>query len=163
MIDGGDNTDYDYGKNVVLPYLLKKGITKIDFMIISHFDSDHAGGCAKIIENLDVSTIILSEQLEENDVYKQIIAIAKKKNVKLIYVRAGNVLNIDGMKLTILHPQKELMIDNAMNNNSIVCKIEYKSFSVLFTGDIEQEAEKLILNKKINLKADVLKVAHHRF
>lgn len=146
----------------MIPYILDRGYTKIDYIVISHFDSDHSLGCAKILENMDVSAIILSEQFEENDIYKQIVAMANKKNIKLIYVKVGNVLNIDCVRLSILHPQKELMVNNVMNNNSIVCKIEYQSFSCLFTGDIEQEAEELILNKNINLKADVLKVAHHR-
>lgn len=165
LIDGGGkiNSTFDVGKSVLLPYILNRGYTKIDYIFISHFDYDHSLGCVKIIENINVSSIILSEQFEENDIYKQIVAMAKEKNIKLIYVKAGNVLNIDGMKLTILHPQNELMINNAVNNNSIVCKIEYQSFSMLFTGDIEQEAEGLMLNKNIKLKADILKVAHHRF
>lgn len=149
------------GKDVLMPYLLDRKISSIDYIIISHFDTDHSLGCAKIMENIDVLNIILSEQYEENDNYRLIVSLAKKKNIKLIYVEAGNVLNIDDMKITILHPQKELIVDNAMNNNSIVCKIEYKSFSCVFTGDIEKEAEELILNKNINLKADILKVAHH--
>lgn len=165
LIDGGGSefSDFDVGENTLLPYLLDRRINKIDYIMVSHFDTDHSLGFAKIIENIDVSAILLSEQFKGNDNDKQIVSMAKKKNIKLIYVKAGNVLNIDGIKLTILHPQKELMTDNALNNNSIVCKIEYKSFSMLFTGDIEKEAEELLLNKKINLKADVLKVAHHRF
>lgn len=91
------------------------------------------------------------------------MAIAKKKNIEVTYVKAGDKINIDGVKFSILHPQKELMTNNGINNNSMVCKLEYNSFSMLFTGDIEKEAEELILNKNIDLKADVLKVAHHRF
>lgn len=41
MIDGGNNQDYDYGKNVVVPYLLDRKIAKIDFLMVSHFDADH--------------------------------------------------------------------------------------------------------------------------
>lgn len=41
IIDGGNNQDYDYGENVVVPYLLDRKITKIDFLMVSHFDSDH--------------------------------------------------------------------------------------------------------------------------
>ena len=64
----------------------------------------------------------------------------------------------------ILWPDSENMIsDNAINNNSLVCKLLYRNFSILFTGDIEKKAEELILSKNINLKADVLKIAHHRF
>ncbi len=55
------------------------------------------------------------------------------------------------------------MLENALNNNSIVTKLHYNQFSMLFTGDIEEPAEKLLLEKKPNLKATVLKVAHHRF
>ena len=164
LVDGGGNLEkesYDVGKNTVVPYLLNKGIKKVDYIMISHFDKDHAQTCVTVLKELRVSGIILSEQFEENDVYTEIISIAKKKKVKLIYVKAGDVLNIDGMKINILHPQKELISDNFMNNNSIVCKIEYKSFSMLLTGDIEKEAESLILSKNVNLKADVLKVAHH--
>ena len=43
LIDGGGSSSsgYDIGKNVLLPYLLDRGITKLDYIIISHFDSDH--------------------------------------------------------------------------------------------------------------------------
>ncbi len=165
LIDGGGNitSQFDVGKKTLLPYILDRGYRKIDYMIISHFDQDHSLGCATIIENIKVSNIIISEQFEENDIYKQIVAMAKKKNIRIIYVKVGNQLNVDGIKITMLHPQTELISDNAINNNSIVCKVEYKSFSMLFTGDIEKEAEELILDKNINLKADILKIAHHRF
>lgn len=58
-----------------------------------------------------------------------------------------------------------MISDNAINNNSLVCKLNYKKFSMLFTGDIEEIAEKSILEKyrKKALNATILKVAHHRF
>ena len=163
LIDGGGNENYDIGKNILLPYLLDRGIKEIDYAIISHFDFDHSQSYAKILPELTASRIFITEQIEENDLFKQIMAIAKEKNIKVTYVKAGDIINIDGVKFSILHPQKELITNNGMNNNSMVCKLEYKSFSMLFTGDIEKEAEELILNKNIDIKADVLKVAHHRF
>ena len=58
-----------------------------------------------------------------------------------------------------------MISENAINNNSLVCKLNYKKFSMLFTGDIEEIAEKSILEKyrKKALHATILKVAHHRF
>ena len=58
-----------------------------------------------------------------------------------------------------------MISENAINNNSLVCKLKFKKFSMLFTGDIEEIAEKAILTKYNlkSLKATVLKVAHHRF
>lgn len=164
LIDGGGTefeSDFDIGKQTLLPEILGQRITKIDYLLISHFDSDHATGVAQILGKIDVSSIILTRQLEENDIYRHILSIAKEKKIKLIYVKEGDVLKIGGIKISIIHPENKLMINNPMNNNSIVCKVEYNSFSMLLTGDIEMEAEELILRKNINLKADVLKVAHH--
>ena len=163
LIDGGGSENYDVGKNTLIPYLMARRIKKIDYIIISHFDTDHSQSYAKILPELTASRIFITEQIEENDLFKQIMAIAKEKNIKVTYVKAGDIINIDGVKFSILHPQKELITNNGMNNNSMVCKLEYKIFSMLFTGDIEKEAEELILSKNTNLKADVLKVAHHRF
>ena len=163
LVDGGGSTSttFDIGEDTLLPYILDKGYVKIDYVFISHFDQDHSLGCAKIIENLTVSNLILNKQLEENDIYKHIVSIAKQKKVNLIYVKAGDVITLNGVKIKILHPQEKLIAENSINNNSIVFKLEYKSFSILFTGDIENIAEEVILSKNINLKADILKVAHH--
>lgn len=161
LVDGGGSDSFDVGEKVLLPYLLDRRILKIDYVLISHFDTDHATGVAQILGKIDVSSIILTRQLEENDIYRHILSIAKEKKIKLIYVKEGDVLKIGGIKISIIHPENKLMINNPMNNNSIVCKVEYNSFSMLLTGDIEMEAEELILRKNINLKADVLKVAHH--
>ena len=161
LIDGGGSDSFDVGEKVLLPYLLDRRILKVDYVLIPHFDTDHATGVAQILGKIDVSSIILTRQLEENDIYRHILSIAKEKKIKLIYVKEGDVLKIGGIKISIIHPENKLMINNPMNNNSIVCKVEYNSFSMLLTGDIEMEAEELILRKNINLKADVLKVAHH--
>ena len=163
LIDGGGSMseEYDVGKSTLLPYILDRGYTKLDYVFISHFDQDHSLGCAKIIENLTVSNLVLTKQLEENDIYKHIVSIAKQKKINLIYVKAGDVITVNGVKIKILHPQEKLIAENSINNNSIVFKLEYKSFSILFTGDIENIAEEVILSKNINLKADILKVAHH--
>lgn len=70
------------------------------------------------------------------------------------------------MYFDIIWPFSDNMIsDNSINNNSLVCKLNYKNYSMLFTGDIEAIAEKAILkkySKNLNiLKSDILKVAHH--
>ena len=62
----------------------------------------------------------------------------------------------------ILFPTEKLIMQNPLNNNSIVSQLNYKSFKMLFTGDIEEIAEKEILNlQKDKLKSTILKVAHH--
>ena len=169
LIDGGgsENSNYDVGKNILFPYLLSRRITKLDYVFISHFDSDHVGGLIYILKELKVKNIVIGIQYEECENYKNITKIAKDKNIKVKVVEAGKRIKIEnGVYFDVLWPSKEKMISqNAINNNSLVCKITYKNFSMLFTGDIEKEAEEEILSRYKNnngiLKANILKVAHH--
>lgn len=166
IIDGGNNRDYDYGENVVVPYLLDRKITKIDFLMVSHFDSDHCGGLFAVLENLKVDTIIIGKQDSEYENCKEFLKLAQSKKAKIISVEAGNVVKIDPYSyFEILWPDSKKMIsDNGINNNSILAKLVYGDFSMLFTGDIEEKAEKEILEKYKNsdiLNCNILKVAHH--
>lgn len=166
IIDGGNNRDYDYGEQVVVPYLLDRKITKIDFLMVSHFDADHCGGLFAVVENLKVDTIILGKQDSEYENCVEFLKLAKSKNVKVISVQAGDVIKIDKYcQFQILWPDSQNMIaDNGINNNSILAKFMCRDFTMLFTGDIEEKAEKEILQKYKNsniLDCDILKVAHH--
>lgn len=166
IIDGGNNQNYDYGENVVVPYLLDRKITKIDFLMVSHFDSDHCGGLFAVVENLKVDTIIIGKQDSEYENCKEFLKLAKLKNVKVVAVQAGDVVKIDKYSyFQILWPDTQNMIsDNGINNNSILAKLVYGNFSMLFTGDVEEKAEKVILEKYQNTKVldcNILKVAHH--
>lgn len=166
IIDGGNNQDYDYGKNVVVPYLLDRKITKIDFLMVSHFDSDHCGGLFAVIENLKVNTIIIGKQDSQYENCTEFLKLAKQKNIKVISVKAEDIVKIDKIShFEILWPDTQNMIlDNGINNNSIMAKLVYDNFSMLFTGDIEEKAEKVIMEKYKNtdvLNCNILKVAHH--
>lgn len=136
----------------------------MDYIIVSHFDSDHSGGIKEVLETLKVKHLVISRQMEETEECDNILKIASKKKVKIIFVRAGQKLNIEkNISLTILWPKEnELITENPLNNNSIVAKLEFGNFQMLFTGDIEQIAEEKIVEKYgENLKSTILKVAHH--
>lgn len=167
IVDGGgsrDETTFNIGKQTLIPYLLNKGITKLDYIIISHFDSDHVGGILSVLEELKAEKVIICEQ-EENENYKRFKEIVKNKKIKVYVVKKGDNLKIEeNIWLNILWPKDERIKENAINNNSIVAKLNYKSFSILLTGDIEKIAENEILKKYENsniLNANILKVAHH--
>lgn len=170
LIDGGgasENSTYDVGKNILLPYLLDKQIINIDYIIFSHFDSDHSQGLAYTIQELKVNNVIIGKQFEMSKNYEEFIKIVKGKNIKVYTVTAGQKINIEkDLYFDILWPDSTNVIsDNVLNNNSLVCKLEYKNFSMLFTGDIEEKAERAMLEKYKNdlriLKTTILKVAHH--
>lgn len=120
-----------------------------------------------ILQEIKVETVIIGKQYEASENYKEFQRIVNNRKVNVHVVEAGNKIQIENnLYFYVLWPTSANMIsDNAINNNSLVCKLIYKNFSMLFTGDIEEIAEKAILSKYVNkqelLKADILKVAHH--
>ncbi len=173
LIDSGGSTassSFDVGNKVLLPYLLDRRIKKIDFIIVSHFDADHCQAFETVIDNINVRKVVVCKQSMITQEYLNIINKCKKKNIKIIVVERGDKLKIDKRtEFEILHPGERFLDDGkgGLNANAIVCKMNYKlnngrTFSILFTGDIEVEAEKeleQVYGKK--LKADILKIAHH--
>lgn len=118
------------------------------------------------MRKLHVEKVIIPKQFEESKNYKKFLNIVKENKIKVHVVEIGEKINIEkDIYFDILWPNSKKPInENAINNNSLVCKMVYKNFSCIFTGDIEKVAEEEILKqyKNINiLKANVLKVAHH--
>lgn len=120
-----------------------------------------------VLKEIEVETVIIGKQYESCENYEEFQRIVNTKKINIHIVEAGNKIRIDNsLYFYVLWPTNTNMIsDNAINNNSLVCKLIYKNFSMLFTGDIEEIAEKAILSKYVNktelLNADILKVAHH--
>ena len=129
-------------------------------------------GLLKVMDELKVKTVVISKQGEDSENYQKFKEIVKRKKIKVMII--GRNSNMDSTRLQIeddlyfeiLWPNNSKVInENILNNNSIVCKLNYKNFSMLFTGDIEEIAEKQILQEYKNnvqlLKSTILKVAHH--
>lgn len=167
LIDGGGSEfgSFDVGESILLPYLLDRRITTIDYLMISHFDSDHIGGVFAILENLEVKNIIISKQGETSENLKKFYEITNNKGIRTIIVKKGDIVEIDKYShFEILFPEDNLIEDNILNNNSIVARFNSLDFSILFTGDIEEIAEKRLCelySGTDKLEAFVLKVAHH--
>jgi len=117
------------------------------------------------MNNLKVENIIIGKQFENTENLKSFLKIIKEKNIKLNIVEEGKQIKIEELYLEVLWPNSKQIINyNKLNNNSLMCKLIYKDFSMIFTGDIEKETEKILISKyqKNNkLKSSILKVAHH--
>ena len=157
LIDGGEE------KSKIIDYILDKGYTSIDIVLISHFDEDHVGGILNVLKELKVKEILIAKQYEDSELYQQFLEIIKQKNVKINVVKKGDIIEIEkDIYFKILWPDDNNVItEKAINNNAIVAKFIYKKFSCLFTGDIESIAEEKLKENKKELKSTILKVAHH--
>lgn len=125
------------------------------------------GGLLTVMEELKVKTAIISKQGEDSDNFQKFKEIVKQKKIKVKVVGKGDRLQIEkDLYFDILWPNEQKLIEeNVLNNNSIVTKMNYKGFSMLFTGDTEEIAEKEILKQYRNnlqvLNSGILKVGHH--
>lgn len=143
LIDGGEGKT-----DILLAYLLDRRIKTIDYIIISHFDSDHCNGLVEVIEKLKIKNIIISKQAYLSQEYINIANIINKKRINAIKVKQGDKLQIDkDIKIDILYPTEELEYKD-LNNNSIVAKISYNNFSIMFTRRYRESRRKYIKRNK---------------
>ncbi len=124
------------------------------------------GGIITVLKELKVKNVIIGKQFENAENYEEFVEIVKEKNIRVSVVEAGTKINIEkNLYFDVLWPDSSQQVtENGINNNALVCKMNYKNFTMLFTGDIEEEAEKILISKYKNtnyLKSNVLKVAHH--
>lgn len=167
LIDGGGSEfgSFDVGESILLPYLLDRRVTTIDYLIISHFDSDHIDGLFKIMENIKIKNILIPKQGKESENLKKFKGIISKKRINVKVVEKEDLIKVDKYSyFEILFPEENLITDNILNNNSIVTKFNCMGLNILFTGDIEEIAEKRLIElyeESGKLKSTILKVAHH--
>ena len=153
LIDTGNNYSEYKIKNIT-NYLKSKGISKINYLVISHGDYDHIGGSFYLVNNFKVENVIFNRG-KFNDLEKKLITVLEKRNIK--YFQNIKELNLNNNRLYFLN--NKLYDDE--NDNSTIIYTEISGIKILLMGDAEMEVERYIL-EKYNLKnIDILKVGHH--
>ena len=122
----------DMASRVVLPYLSAQGITRLDRLVVSHSDIDHSGGAARILEALDVSTILAGEP--------DTLSAGRAAGC-----RRGQAWRWDGVEFRVLHPPGNGRF--AGNDASCVILVEAGDARLLLTGDIESGVERALAGR----------------
>ncbi|MCK5257274.1 MAG: DNA internalization-related competence protein ComEC/Rec2, partial [Deltaproteobacteria bacterium] len=167
LIDGGgfyDNS-FDIGEKVVAPLIWKKKIKHIDYLVLSHPQSDHLNGLVSIVKNFKIKEVWTNGEKANTEIFKEFEKTIAEKGIKhLIINREHPDRNINGVLIEYLHPPKPpytINYHSRVNNHSLVIRLTYKDINMLFTGDIYQEAERELINTTPNLASTILKVPHH--
>ncbi len=167
LIDGGGTEGeaaYDIGNNVLVPFLIKRGVRHVDIVAVTHYHVDHAKGIIAVLENIKSHALVLPYKDDENYLYKNLLDTAAKRNVNVYYVSRGdNIYLSNSTEINVLFPNDDILGEQEKNpnNKSLVLKLSYGLVSFIFTGDIEKKAEDYLLRYTQELDADVIKVAHH--
>lgn len=168
---------FEVGSKVVVPLLMKRGVHKIDLLIVSHLDSDHIKGLIAVIENIPVKQLWWNGTMKDSEDVAQLMAAALKAGVDLYAPKAGDSAQMDkATKLNVLWPaqindgenQHVALLDD-QNESSLVVSAAIYEHTFLFPGDISSETERAIVNRERSKSSEaaaqgpisVLKVAHH--
>lgn len=155
LIDAGNNADAD----LVVNYLKSKGVSKLDYVIATHPHEDHIGGMDNVINTFSIGKIIMPNAVTTTKTYEDVLNAISNKGLKITAPKTGDKYTLGGASFTILAPNAA-GYDN-LNNYSVVIKLTYINNSFLFAGDAETISENEMINKGLDLKADVLKLGHH--
>lgn len=174
VIDGGGVPGTDERENrsepgarVVVPFLRAKNINRVDLLVPTHADDDHAQGLCAVVQNMEVRAALLCGHDDADGAdtsYARLRAAIRTRGVREHVARRGQRFDLgDGAHLEVLHPSARKVTSGASvsNNNSIVLRLVYGRARVLFAADAEEEAEDDLRQSGINLQADVLKAGHH--
>ncbi|HEY4550352.1 MAG TPA: DNA internalization-related competence protein ComEC/Rec2 [Bacillus sp. (in: firmicutes)] len=150
---------FDVGEDTVVPFLKSKGVTKLDKLILTHGDADHAGSAKAILQEMRVQELVLPDRKEKNELERKLIGMAQSEGIAIRFVHEGDRWKVGENRFYILSPEVNSQSDS--NDGSIVIYTELGGLKWLFTGDLEAEGEAKLMKKNPTLSVDVLKVGHH--
>jgi len=179
FIDGGSTSKKQLATYQLLPFLKYKGVSKLDYVFITHMDQDHISGIMELLEanrsgsvtlpiiRIVLPKILMGESGVEDEKLKELLALAKEVGTTIIYMEQGDKIEEKDLEITCLHPSRTFLPQNA-NDGSMVLSVSYNEFDMLLTGDVEGKGETELVDymKELEEKGElpdyeIVKIAHH--
>ncbi len=156
---GPGQSEFDFGEDVISPYLWSRGFTRLDAVVLTHAHSDHIGGMASVIGNFRPRELWIGPNARTTALL-ELLAMARERELKVVELRGGDDLQFGGARFEVLSPPRNWQPGaKARNNDSLVIRASYGKTAVLLSGDAEKKMESAITARR--LRASVLKVAHN--
>lgn len=163
LIDGGgvQQGTFDIGENVVSPFLWKKGIKKVDYLVLTHAHPDHLNGLKAVARNFRIKEFWEAFSPDQSENYSDFKKLLRPSVIQKRKFR-GDSRQEGQVKINALHPEKDYpYVPSIHNNQSLVLRLTYGQITLLLTGDIEIKAETEILSTGAIIESQVLKSPHH--
>jgi competence protein ComEC len=150
------------GESVVSEYLWWRGLDHVDYILATHADADHIDGLNDVARNFAVRVALVARTPGKDEEYAKLAETLAERDIPLRIIGAGDVLRVGAVTAKVLWPAPvEDPNFLSRNNDSIVLRLQLGERALLLTGDIEIAGEKGMLRSGEDLRADVVKVAHH--
>lgn len=161
VVDGGGLPgDFDPGARVLAPFLRARKILHVDALVMSHPQLDHYGGLAHLATEFGARELWCNGTRGAGARFAALEEALRAAGTRVVTLRRGDHLPLgSGVVADVLHPDDPRRYD--VNDASLVLRLRYGANAVLFTGDVEHEAERALVAAHLDLRSDVLKVAHH--
>lgn len=157
LVDGGPDNSVLSELGEVLPYWQRS----IDMVILTHPDSDHITGLIYVLKTYQVDLVLADDSFCISDLCNEWNKVILEKNIPKENVYSGDVYSIEPqLRFEFFWPEADYKSES-VNSNSVVFRMTYNDFRMLFTGDLGKEEEKTIIKDDINLESYLLKVGHH--
>jgi competence protein ComEC len=165
VIDGGGlaGSPFDVGERVVSPVLWRKGITRIDVLVLTHGHPDHLDGLVALARNFRIGEFWEGTPAPAEGAYAALLE-ALPAGARRRRLGRGARLGIEGVSIEVLNPPCAGDPDDptpASNENSLVLRLTWDGRSFLLMGDAGPETERALLEEGLDLRGDVLKAGHH--
>ena len=159
---GGQYLLYDGGEcdtaTELVSYLSSLRIDEIDYMVASHYDSDHVCGLISVLKNFDVGMVLGPDYSDEYEFQDEFIKAASELHREIVHPEVDEQIRLGSAYITVIAPAE--LYDDA-NNNSIVLKVRNGKDTFLLMGDAEYEEEMQIIESGKDVKTDVIVIGHH--
>lgn len=150
------------GERVVSEYLWARGLDHVDYVLATHADADHIDGLNDVARNFKVRGAIVARTPVDDPGYARFAETMKNMRVPVERIGAGDLLQFGDVTAQVLWPRASVDETAASrNNDSVVLRFNFGKNFTLFTGDVEKEAELAMLSAGLDLRSDIVKVAHH--
>ena len=156
LIDGG--RDF----SLLDRQLRRRGVRHVDILIVSHAHADHVGSLDELVKRYPVAQVLEPGYRQPTRAYADFKRAVAQARIPMKRARSGQRFRLGALRIDILWPRAPLLTGTAsdINNNSVVAKFVYKKFSLLFPGDVQEEAISELVRLHTDLSAQVLKVSH---
>jgi len=163
LVDGGGTPDssFDIGEQVVSPFLWRRGIKRLDYLVLTHAHPDHLNGLVAVAKNFRVTEFWEAFSPDKSPAYEELMhnlsSLSRRRRVfRGFRIREGPVM------IEVLHPEESRPLSRKVDNDdSLVLRLTANGISILLAADIGRASERAILDDHLVVRSQILKSPHH--